>query len=259
MAQRTFFGTIRLLILLAVLLFVGLGAWLDARRSTDWNGALRITVYPVSSAEEPVQRYVASLDNSSYQEIEQFFAAEAARFGVAINEPVRIRLSLAATEPPPEPPRDAGMPRVIAWSLRMRFWAWRVQANDPLPPPDIQVFALYHSATGEAPLPDSFGLRKGLMAVAHVYAERSAAGSNQVVLTHELFHTLGATDKYDPDTGEPRVPEGLGDPRSEPRYPQRTGEIMAGRIAIGPNETAMPDNLRQMRVGPLTAEEIGWK
>ena len=44
MAARTFLGTLRLAILIAVLLFVALGAWLDHARSRDWNDTLRVTV-----------------------------------------------------------------------------------------------------------------------------------------------------------------------------------------------------------------------
>ena len=140
----------------------------------------------------------------------------------------------------------------------MRYWAWRVQADDPLPPPDVQVFALYHDFREHHALPDSLGLSKGLMVVAQLFASKSAAGSNNVVLAHELLHTLGASDKYDPRSGQPSVPQGLGDPQAQPLYPQLHGEIMAGRIALGPGEAVIPDRLDQMRIGELTASEIGW-
>ena len=61
-------------------------------------------------------------------------------------------------------------------------------------------------------MPDSLGLSKGLVAIAHLYADDGARGGNQVVIAHELLHTLGATDKYERATGQPLVPDGLGDP-----------------------------------------------
>jgi hypothetical protein len=258
-AQRSFFGAIRLAILLAVLIFVALGAWLDRRRSTDWDGTLRVTVYPVAADEDPVTtRFVAGLDAEAFSGLTDFIADEAARYGVKIDDPVRVRVSHAVREPPPAAPTDPGPFSVALWSLRLRYWAWRVAANDPLPPPDVQVFALYHTPDGGQVAPDSTGLRKGLVAVTHVFSGDAAAGSNQVVLTHEFLHTLGATDKYDRRTGQPLAPMGLGDPAKNPLYPQDTGEIMAGRIATSASAAGIPDSLEHMTVGPVTAREIGW-
>jgi hypothetical protein len=258
-AERTFFGTVRLAILLAVLLFVALGAWLDRRRSTDWDGTLRVTIYPVPiDTDSATSRFVAGLDDDAFSDLSDFIAAEAARYGVRIDQPVGVRVSHAAREPPPAAPTNPGPVSVALWSLRLRYWAWRVAANDPLPPPDVQVFALYHMPDGGQVAPDSTGLRKGLVAVTHVFSGPDAAGSNQVVLTHEFLHTLGATDKYDLRTGQPLAPIGLGDPAQDPLYPQHTGEIMAGRIAASTRSAGIPDSLEQMTVGPVTAREIGW-
>lgn len=259
MARRTFFGTLRLAILLAILLAVVLNTWLDRRRSTDWDTPLRVTVYPLALADDAdVKLYVAGLEAADFEDAVAFVAHEAARHGVGITEPVRIRISRATTRPPPAAPVDPGPFGVARWSLGFRYWAWRVAANDPLPTPDVQVFALYHPARDGTALPDSLGLSKGLMAVTHLFAGTDAAASNQVVLVHELLHTLGATDKYDLATGQPRAPEGLGDPGQDPLYPQASGEIMAGRIATSAATAEIPERLRQMVVGPATAREIGW-
>jgi hypothetical protein len=259
-AGRTFFGTLRIAILLAVLAFVALGAWLDRSRSTDWDAVLRVTIYPIAaSADATVRSHVGALDAADFGAVSKFFAAEARRHGVALDEPIRVRVSHAVTAQPPLPPDDAGMIGLAAWSLHFRYWAWRVGVDDPLPTPDVQVFALYHAGDGIRAVPDSLGLSKGLMALAHLYADAGARGSNQVVVAHELLHTLGATDKYDRATGLPLRPEGLGDPRQSPLFPQRHGEIMAGRIATGANEAVIPDSLELMTVGPATADEIGWR
>jgi hypothetical protein len=258
-AQRTFLGTARLAILLAVLAFVALGSWLDHSRSTDWDDPLRVTVYPIAADDDEITRtYVTSVDETAFDDTEAFFAGQARDYGVTLAEPFRIRVSRAAPGPPPAPPESPGPISVALWSLKLRFWAARVAWNDPLPNPDIQVFALYHAPSGAQAAPDSLGLSKGLMAITHLFAGREAQGSNQVVLAHELLHTLGATDKYDPATGQPQTPDGLGDPDLEPRYPQAMGELMAGRVAISPNEAEIPDGLDRMVVGPLTAREIGW-
>jgi len=64
----------------------------------------------------------------------------------------------------------------VLWSLRTRYWAWRVAANDPLPSPDIQIFAIYQRGNANRALPDSVGLTKGLYAIANLYADPQAAG-----------------------------------------------------------------------------------
>lgn len=260
MAERTFFGTLRIAILLAVLAFVALGAWLDRRRSTDWDAPLRVTVYPIAAGDDDTtRRHVAALTRDDFAALEAFFADEAHRHGVALEAPVRIRVSqAAAARIPPAAPSDPGMLATATWSLRFRYWAWRVAVDDPLPTPDVQVFALYHAADDGSAVPDSLGLSKGLMALTYLYADADTRGSNQVVVAHEMLHTLGATDKYHRATGLPVDPDGLGDPAQSPRFPQHYGEIMAGRIATDASTAVIPDSLARMRVGPITAREIGW-
>jgi hypothetical protein len=258
-AGRTFLGTVRLALLLAVLVFVGLGAWLDRRRSTDWDNTLRVTVYPVAAAATGATAPCdASVDASEFDDAAAFLADQARGYGVSLEEPVRFRVSHAAHGPPPAPPVDPGPLSIALWSLHLRYWAWRVETDDPLPNPDVQVFAVYQSGDGKQAAPDSVGLQKGLVAIAHLFCGNDALQGNSVVVTHELLHTLGATDKYDRRTGQPLAPQGLGDPERSPLYPQDTGEIMAGRIATSPRDAVIPASLAQMMVGPATAREIGW-
>lgn len=75
------------------------------------------------------------------------------------------------------------------------------------------------------------------------------------VATHELLHTLGATDKYDA-TGHTMVPEGLAEP-DEP-FPQKFADPMSRGRVIKPGHDETPDSLELLRVGPRTAKEIGW-
>ena len=53
---------------------------------------------------------------------------------------------------------DGNALAIAWWSLRMRYWAWRVAVDDPLPTPDIQVFAIYHPDAEGRAVPDSLGL-----------------------------------------------------------------------------------------------------
>jgi hypothetical protein len=81
---------------------------------------------------------------------------------------------------------------------------------------------------------------------------------NNVVLAHEILHTLGATDKYDLKTSSPLYPDGYADPEQEPLHPQEYAEIMGGRIAVSETEVAMPESLAYTVIGPKTAREIRW-
>jgi len=249
-----------LALLLCVLAWVALGAWLDRSRSRDWDGTLRVTVYPAAAAGDRIaQEYAAGLTADDFAAVAAFFDRQAREYGVSVDPPIRIRVSHASPGLPPALPDRPGPLTIAAWSLRLRWHAARVAWKDSLPSPDIQIFATFAPIGPGAPaLPDSVGLSKGLVAVAHLYADVQAAGGNQVVMAHELLHTLGATDKYELATGQPLVPAGLGEPERDPIYPQQYGEIMAGRIATGPREAVIPHDLGTMRVGPLTAREIGW-
>jgi len=78
------------------------------------------------------------------------------------------------------------------------------------------------------------------------------------VFAHELFHTLGATDKYDA-SGHVLVPAGLAEPNLVPQLPQRYAELMARSRPVAPGREVPPDRLDELRVGVATATEIGWR
>ena len=101
-------------------------------------------------------------------------------------------------------------------------------------------------------------MQKGLVGVVHAFAERDMSGANDIVLAHELLHTVGATDKYDLASGVPLYPSGYADPDRNPLYPQAEAEIMAGRRALSAQRFEMPPSLASVVVGPETAREIRW-
>jgi len=75
-------------------------------------------------------------------------------------------------------------------------------------------------------------------------------GSNNIVIAHELMHTLGATDKYELGSGAPLYPLGFAEPDRQPLYPQVRAEIMAGRRALSPQDFELPQSLRDVVVVP---------
>jgi hypothetical protein len=144
------------------------------------------------------------------------------------------------------------------WSLKMRWFAMHAAEVPGRAPPRIRIFVLYHDPATLQSVPDSHGLQKGLIGVVHAFAEKGMAGGNSIVIAHELMHTLGASDKYDPATGAPVFPIGLGNPGLKPLYPQTRAEIMAGRRALSATDFEMQASLRDVVVGPATAAEIRW-
>ena len=144
----------------------------------------------------------------------------------------------------------------MRYSLRLRWYAFRHTSFwESLG--GVRMFVLYHPLKHDQALPHSLGLKKGLLGVVHVFAADEQRAQNNVVIAHELLHTLGATDKYD-ETGQPIYPVGYADPHAEPLLPQDKAEIMAGRIAGSERRAEMPSGLEQATVGYLTAAEIGW-
>jgi hypothetical protein len=146
---------------------------------------------------------------------------------------------------------------IALWSLKMRWWSWRMERNDGLIPPDIQVFVLYHSIGGDNEMMMSVGMRKGMYGLVKGYGNRTMDSYNQIVIAHELLHILGATDKYVFATGDPEYPFGYAAPNQQPLFPQTEAEIMGGRIPLNAFESIMPQSLAQCRIGHKTAEEIG--
>ena len=92
----------------------------------------------------------------------------------------------------------------------------------------------------------------------NAFADYRMASRNNVIIGHELLHTLGATDKYDPKTELPLFPQGYADPQRQPLLPQRMAEIMGGLIPVEEGKGKMPSGLARTVIGPLTAAEIGW-
>ncbi len=253
------FKRIRVAILLYILAFTALGNFLAAARSTDWDETLWVDVYPINADGSPrTQAYIENLKAEDFAKIEEYFSGEAERFGVSLAQPFRVELGPQADSDIPELAPTPSMLDTLIWSLRMRWFAMRVDASVGRPSPDIKLFALYYEESDMAVLDRSTALERGLIAIAKVYAGRSSRGANQIVMAHELLHTLGATDKYDLGSNLPIYPHGYASPDLQPRYPQRAAELMAGRIPLDERRAEMPDGLHSTLVGPVTAAEIGW-
>lgn len=102
------------------------------------------------------------------------------------------------------------------------------------------------------------GLKKGLIGVVNAYSSQKFQQKTNVVIAHEILHTVGATDKYDLMTNQPIFPDGYAEPELDPYLPQTLGEIMAARIPKTKTKSKMPLSLSYTIVGENTAKEIQW-
>jgi len=241
-----------------VLVGVALDSWLTVQRSTDWNDSLWVVVYPIAAESSPeVSDYIKGLNNERFSEIERYIGEQAQHYGIQVKNPFEVRLGPVVGELPPLPPHKGSIFDIMVWSLKLRYWSLVMDEYDG-PRPDIRVFVLYHEWREKRRLDHSTGLQKGMVSVVHAFAKEKLDETNNVVIAHEILHTLGATDKYDLTTGQPRFPDGLAEPQLEPRYPQSKAELMGAYIAVEPNKSVMPRDLGETVIGPATAREIGW-
>ena len=251
------FKAIRVTALLLILFFVAVSTWLTQSRSTDWNNSLWVKIYPVNADDSDVAaRYIDSLTTDSFASIETFVAREIGKYGHSLVRPVRMELGEEIREQPPTVGDFPGATDIMLWSLKMRWWANSVAGPQDNPDPDVRIFVRYHAPEDHFILENSVGMQKGMVGIVNAYAGQRQAGSSNVVIAHEFLHTLGATDKYDPESGMPDFPLGFAEPDKQPRFPQRFAEIMGGRIAMSRTDAMVPKSLKFVTIGELTAQEI---
>jgi hypothetical protein len=249
---------IRIAVLMFVLATVAVGAWQTRSRTQSWQRTLDVVVYPINGDRREVSaNYIATLSDDSFASIKTFMRREAEPYGLGLVSPVDVALGPQVATLPPAPPRGGSAIDVIVWSLKLRFWAWR---NDDYPgaEPDVRIFAMFFDPATTPTVEHSVGLQEGLIGIANVFAAAHMGEENNVIVAHELLHTLGATDKYDRSTAQPLFPEGYPEPERVPLYPQQFAEIMAGRIPLSETESDTPRNLDLAVIGTRTAAEIHW-
>jgi len=250
---------IRIAILLTILLVVAGNQYLTSHRLTSWEKPLWVTIYPVLA--EPgadTRRYTEGLNTDSFKNIGLFLQQQARVYDRTLETPVVIQVARPLVKLPPALPVENSGWKIALWSLKMRWWAWMNSGQDDLAPDDIRMFVLYQKAKANTVMERSVGIKNGSYGVVNAVASRQMAAFNRILITHELLHILGASDKYDLITGQPLVPDGLANPDQSPLYPQKRAEIMGARIATSANRWRSPRNLKSCVIGPKTAAEMGW-
>lgn len=253
------FKIVRIALLLFVLLIVWTTTTSQINSVQSWQGTLPVVIMPIAADNKPgTHAYIKRLTANNFADIPRFVDEQGRRYLKDFKHAIDIRVDNTITSLPPLPPQEnTSVLKVVLWSLKLRWWAFR---NKPAHSDSTQIklYVLYSSPAEKQLLPHSTGLQKGLIGIIHARAYPKEKAHNQIVITHELMHIFGASDKYDLSTGRPIFPNGYAEPNKTPRYPQRIAEIMAARVATSPSEFERPKSLRSTIVGEQTAKEIGW-
>lgn len=250
--------TIRITLLLVVLAYVAFDTFWSNAKATDWKRSLRVVIYPINAdGSEKTDNYISTLTLSDFELLNTTLSKQGSQYNIAVDKPLRIDLAPTIKELPPSMPIVKSGLEVLWWSIKFRFWSWKTDNYTGIKP-QIKSYALYYDPKTHTTLKHSTGLQKAKLAVNHLFADKNHTQQNNVVILHELLHTLGATDKYDLATGLPYYPQGFAKPNLKPRYPQKKAEIMGGLIPITQSEAKLPANLKEIIIGPITTEEIGW-
>ena len=248
---------IRYLVLLLILLSVASHeAWVKYKVAS-WDETLQVRIYAINGdSRKATDLYVNKLKANDFSEIEKFVNGEAKRHGIPVDA-INVSFGGELFERPPQPPVQGNVMDNILWSLKFRFWALYWQFTADSAHADINLFVNYFDLAKTPALQHSVGLRGGLIGLINAFAAKEYQGSNNVVIAHELMHTLGASDKYGPGGG-PIYPDGYADAYQDPLYPQSRAEIMGGRIPLSQSESKMPEGLSNVTVGVITALELNW-
>lgn len=254
------FKIIRIVLLLAIFVSLAFYSKQQKLKSRSWAEPLQVVIYPINAENSPATaEYIRTLDSSVFAEIDEFFRREGEYYQLVNPKPFQTRLgSTMAEQPPIAPTPGAGKLDIIWWGLKLRYWAFRHTPDSESNVNRVRVFAYYHDPLKNQTLQHSVGVDKGLLAIVHAFASKDQAAQNNIVIAHELLHTVGATDKYDADN-RPVFPDGFADAEQQPLYPQTKAEIMVGRMPLSENELEMAKNLQYCLVGEKTAQEINWK
>lgn len=259
--MRIRFWHVRVGILLAVLLGVLLYAWRDVERRRTrrlWQRPVRVALVLVEHEPIPpdlveaLMRRVPALESHLNAEGRRYLATPLDAFEFHAVGPVRARRPA---------PLEAGAGTVDNLRLSWKLWRYAHAADDASGIDsdiyDVRVYLAAHAGHGRMRNVEGVGQDGGRIGVVRVELADTMIDLALVVAAHEVFHTLGATDRYDAD-GRTLVPDGLAEPDLRPLYPQRRVEIMDRNRPISPTEAVPPESLFEIAVGQRTAREIGW-
>ena len=251
----------RIVILLAIFVTLAFYSKIQKLQARSWAVPLQVVIYPMNGDNNSpsVNEYINELNESVFQPIDEFMLQQSLSHKLVVSHPTQTQLGAVMTLQPPESPKpNANVFAIISWSMKLRYWAYKNTPDSNSNLHRIRVFVYYHEPVKGRHLQHSLGLDKGLIAVVHAFADENHDEQNNIVIAHELLHTVGATDKYDVNS-EPVFPVGYAAPQQSPLYPQHKAEIMAIGIPETASNSHMANNLNECVIGEQTVKEINWQ
>ena len=253
--SSSFWKNIRILFLLIILLIVAVNAWRD--QNQNWERPIVVLLHPVNAdGQATTEQYIQHLTTEVFASSQQFLQDSSTLYrGKKVY--FIYQLGRELKQLPPKNPENASALQVMLWSLKFRYYAWQQHTSQD-GRPTVTLYLNYYDPEQTTALKHSTALEKGRIAMVNLFASGQQAAQNNIVLTHELLHAFGATDKYELASGQPIYPSGYANPEQQPRYPQHQAEIMGGYIALSATTSKMPESLAQVTLNKPTAIEVGW-
>ena len=252
---------LRILALLVVLVCVCLYAYRDYRgraSRNNWDHTLEIAIVLVDDG--TVDRVAVEMLKNRTQALADRLTLEAHRYAPDVPTPFHFTVKgpvLGAKAPPPPAARGFFSNMQYTWDLSKYTGAIDALATMDPDVYDSRIYvSLRNGNRGNAI--EGASQPNGRVGTVDVELDRTMIDTALFVVAHELFHTLGATDKYD-DKGHCLIPDGLAEPDRSPLYPQAFAELMARNRAVGLGEENIPVSLDELAVGLKTAQEIRWR
>ncbi len=250
--------TLLLIVLGGVLLWAG-NDWWGRRQRRAWTRPLRVALVLVER--EPVPTATLKALTSRAYELERRLQRELERhggptgmapFSIVVKGPIS-----ASVDPPRVAEQDL-------WGLAKHsyaLWQWTRDLDSRGDVEwrgyDSRVYLVLRPPRGELAFVEGESEDGGRVGIAQADLDDGMLDFALFVATHELFHTLGASDKYGA-TGHAVFPGGFAEPERAPLFPQRGAELMARNVPISPNSERPPETLDELWIGAETAREVGW-
>lgn len=261
-ARRGRWARIRLGTLVALLLMVmgfAVGRRSSAEHRRQWRNP--ITVGVVILSHEGVATSTVSALEATIRDLEEVLHEEYARYSGDEMRPFRFHVAEVLVDgDPPYPRANASLVEraVDGWEVSRYFRTVNREAAEATRGVDIKIYiqAIEYDHSG-TPFVEGVASEDGDYGLVRVVLTGDMVDQAAFAAAHELFHCLGASDKYD-RIGHTRIPAGLVEPDRVPLFPQARAEVMVGERPLDEESGVLVETIEELGVGPRTAEEIGW-